>query len=63
MRWSGLTGNYLRVVTETDESVDLSNRVTGASLVGEIPGAIVGLAETDDAFPRGPTEALSARAG
>ena len=42
VRWSGLTGNYLRVVTETGEEVDLANKVTETTLIGELPGAVLG---------------------
>jgi len=41
-QWSGLTGNYIRVVTETDADVDLANKVTETSLTGEVPGALLG---------------------
>jgi len=40
-RWSGLTGNYLRVVTETSADVDLKNRITDVELIEVLPGAIV----------------------
>ena len=43
VRWSGLTGNYLRVLTEVAEGVDLANRVTETALVGEVPGALTGV--------------------
>ncbi len=33
LRWSGLTDNYVRVIAETEISVDLSNRITPALLV------------------------------
>jgi threonylcarbamoyladenosine tRNA methylthiotransferase MtaB len=38
--WSGLTGNYLRVVTETAPDADLGNKVLEARLTGEIPGGL-----------------------
>lgn len=41
-RWSGLTGNYLRVVTDTDINTDLHNRVTSTVLQQWLPGAIYG---------------------
>jgi hypothetical protein len=44
LAWSGLTGNYLRIVTRTPLSVDLGNKVLPARLIGEIPGGL--LAET-----------------
>ncbi len=39
-RWSGLTGNYLRVVTDADDGIDLGNRVTSAELLAAVPGVI-----------------------
>ncbi len=42
LRWSGLTGNYLRVVTDTPEGTDLANRVTAVRLREILPGAILG---------------------
>ncbi len=45
VRWSGLTGNYLRVVTDTPEDVDLENRVTQTTLCADTPGAMLGLTE------------------
>jgi threonylcarbamoyladenosine tRNA methylthiotransferase MtaB len=42
LRWSGLTGNYIRIVTETDERVDLANQVTETVITGGLPGAMVG---------------------
>jgi len=39
-RWSGLTGNYLRVVTDTPPEVDLSNRTTEVVLSELLPGAV-----------------------
>lgn len=43
LRWSGLTGNYLRVVTETGDAEDLANRVVAAELTGPLPGALYGV--------------------
>jgi threonylcarbamoyladenosine tRNA methylthiotransferase MtaB len=40
-RWSGLTDNYIRVLTETNDSVDLTNRITEARLEHCIPGAML----------------------
>lgn len=40
--WSGLTGNYIRVVAEQPEHIDLGNRVTDTALHGVLPGAVVG---------------------
>ncbi len=42
VRWSGLTGNYIRVVAETGEDVDLANEITQTTLISEIPGAVLG---------------------
>lgn len=42
LQWSGLTSNYIRVVTATNERVDLSNQVTETVIIGELPGAMVG---------------------
>jgi len=40
LRWSGLTGNYLRVVTDTAEDIDLANQTTEVILSEALPGAI-----------------------
>jgi len=40
MAWSGLTGNYLRVVTHTPLDADLGNKVIPARLTGEIPAGL-----------------------
>ena len=45
VRWSGLTGNYIRVVAETGKDIDLTNKVTETTLVGEFPGAVFGEAQ------------------
>ena len=50
-RWSGLTGNYLRVVTETSATVDLHNQVTSANLLGAYPGALYGQTEQSHSWP------------
>lgn len=42
LRWSGLTGNYIRVLTETDADVDLSNEITAVDLDACVPGAMLG---------------------
>lgn len=42
LRWSGLTSNYARVLTQTDASTDLHNRVIETRMVETIPGAILG---------------------
>ncbi len=44
LSWSGLNGSYLRVVVETPADVDWSNRVVPVRIVGERPGAAVGVA-------------------
>jgi len=44
-RWSGLTGNYIRVVTETGPSVDLENQITAAQILATIPGGVLGAVE------------------
>ena len=44
VRWSGLTGNYIRVVAETGKDIDLTNKVTETTLVRELPGAVLGAA-------------------
>jgi len=41
LRWSGLTGNYLRVVAESGPEPDLANRITSAVLETTIPGAVL----------------------
>ena len=45
VRWSGLTGNYIRVVAETGKDIDLTNKVTETTLVRELPGAVLGEAQ------------------
>jgi threonylcarbamoyladenosine tRNA methylthiotransferase MtaB len=42
LQWSGLTGNYLRVVTQTDPQTDLRNQVVLTRLTNTSPGALVG---------------------
>lgn len=41
-RWSGLTGNYVRVLTDTGPDVDLRNRSMATELVESLPGALYG---------------------
>ncbi|RMF06038.1 MAG: tRNA (N(6)-L-threonylcarbamoyladenosine(37)-C(2))-methylthiotransferase MtaB [Chloroflexi bacterium] len=41
-QWSGLTGNYLRVITQTSPNAQLRNRVLPAQLVDTVPAALVG---------------------
>lgn len=60
LRWSGLTGNYIRVVAETPAQVDLANVVSRARLVDQVPGALVGEVAVQAAYdlsgePRGAT--------
>lgn len=42
LRWSGLTGNYLRVLTETRASVCLANRVLPTTIGTPTSGAVQG---------------------
>jgi threonylcarbamoyladenosine tRNA methylthiotransferase MtaB len=44
-RWSGLTDTYIRVVTETDSAVDLTNQITAAQILETIPGGVLGAVE------------------
>ena len=55
-RWSGLSGNYLRVVTDTEPSVDLRNRSLETELVAETPGALYG--QTELSLPQAPSAML-----
>jgi len=41
-RWSGLTGNYLRGVTEAPLEVDLHNAIEPTTILGAVPGALYG---------------------
>ena len=41
-RWSGLTPNYIRVLTESDDSIDLANRVAEIDIEHVVPGAVAG---------------------
>lgn len=43
LQWSGLTGNYVRVVTQMTDDVDLANTMTDVRLEGEVPGALCGV--------------------
>ena len=45
LQWSGLTGNYLRVVTSTGDEADLANTTVDTKLEGEVPGASTGRSE------------------
>lgn len=42
MQWSGLTGNYLRVVTQTHPETNLKNEVINTELVDTGPAALMG---------------------
>jgi threonylcarbamoyladenosine tRNA methylthiotransferase MtaB len=42
LQWSGLTGNYLRVVTQTRPEINLRNQVIDTDLVDLAPAAIQG---------------------
>jgi threonylcarbamoyladenosine tRNA methylthiotransferase MtaB len=42
LRWSGLTDNYIRVTTETRDGTDLTNSVTGTTILSTVPGGVVG---------------------
>jgi threonylcarbamoyladenosine tRNA methylthiotransferase MtaB len=41
-RWSGLTGNYIRVLTETGSAADLANQVAEVEIEACIPGGVIG---------------------
>lgn len=41
-RWSGLTGSYVRVVTETPAGVDLANQIVPTELLTTVPGGLLG---------------------
>jgi len=42
LQWSGLTGNYLRVVTHTRPDTDLRNQVIETNLIETAPAALLG---------------------
>lgn len=42
LRWNGLTDNYIRVATETESDVDLTNLITPTRLITTIPGGTLG---------------------
>lgn len=42
LRWSGLTNNYIRVLTETAADTDLTNEVSKTDLEACVPGAVLG---------------------
>ena len=41
-RWSGLTDNYIRVLTETGADTDLTNEMSEIDLEACVPGAVLG---------------------
>ena len=41
-RWSGLTDNYIRVLTEAESDTNLTNEITGIDLEACVPGAMLG---------------------
>jgi threonylcarbamoyladenosine tRNA methylthiotransferase MtaB len=41
-RWTGLTDNYIRTVTETPAGVELTNHVTDTRLLATAPGGMLG---------------------
>lgn len=46
LQWSGLTGNYLRVVTQTPPDVNLRNQVLETDLIDTGPATLVGQLST-----------------
>lgn len=42
LRWSGLTGSYVRVLTETAAGADLENRITPTDIVETVAGGVLG---------------------
>ena len=42
LRWSGLTPNYIRVTATTSPDEDLLNRIIPTSIIGVVPGGVVG---------------------
>ncbi|MCB0177970.1 MAG: tRNA (N(6)-L-threonylcarbamoyladenosine(37)-C(2))-methylthiotransferase MtaB [Anaerolineae bacterium] len=42
LQWSGLTGNYLRVITQTGPDLDLRNQVIDTELVDTAPATLLG---------------------
>ncbi len=45
LRWSGLSDNYIRVVTDAPVGLDLHNRVTDTQIMESNPGSMTGLAQ------------------
>lgn len=46
VRWSGLSANYLRVITQTPPGIDLGNVVTDTDIARVVPGALEGRVAT-----------------
>jgi tRNA A37 methylthiotransferase MiaB len=42
LRWSGLTGNYIRVTADTAANTSLFNRVTETRILSTVPGGVFG---------------------
>jgi threonylcarbamoyladenosine tRNA methylthiotransferase MtaB len=42
VRWSGLTDNYIRVMTETRDGIDLTNSITDTAILSTVPGGVLG---------------------
>jgi threonylcarbamoyladenosine tRNA methylthiotransferase MtaB len=68
-QWSGLTGNYLRVVTHTSPDINLRNQVIETNLIESAPAALLGqLPPPFGGYPAGvrfdliPAQNLSTRA-
>ena len=51
LQWSGLTGNYLRVVTQTPLDTDLKNKVIETELLDTVPGAVQGVLPSSLSLP------------
>jgi threonylcarbamoyladenosine tRNA methylthiotransferase MtaB len=60
LRWSGLTPNYIRTVTETPADRELFNRVTETRILSTVPGGVLG--SVDGVSAPGLIEASSRRA-
>jgi len=50
-RWSGLTGNYARVLAWTGHEIDLTNEIRRASIVHPVPGAVLARLHGDTPRP------------
>jgi threonylcarbamoyladenosine tRNA methylthiotransferase MtaB len=42
LRWSGLTDNYIRTITETNSGVDLANRIADTGILATTTGGVIG---------------------